>query len=337
MRMAIWHGSPAPLSFDVRADLFSQLAAMEEAGLPVEEALRTTRLPADGPARLGATRKCLRQGLGIADAGEKAGLFTPLEASLLRAAASSGSPQRLYHILSAHYARCSVRMKAMRSRLMLPAVMFVIAVFIKPLPSLLSGTLTLAGYLLKDVVPWIALVGAACLAIELVRRGRPSAHAFSSNPIDRVLLLVPLFGPMQVRRIIRDFFDSLALQLEAGVLMLNALPIALGTVRNHALRSQLSQIKPRIESGASFAQAVAGLGCRARTRARALIQTGEASGALPQMLLRISEAETATIDRFDDLAAEWVPRLAYTSVALMIGYGMFESGAFMRALPQELR
>ena len=74
-----------------------------------------------------------------------------------------------------------------------------------------------------------------------------------------------------------------------------------------------------------------------RAQAFELIRTGEASGALPRMLLRYSEAETAAIDRFDDLVAEWIPRLAYTSAALLIGYGLIHSGAFMPSLPQDLR
>jgi hypothetical protein len=55
------------------------------------------------------------------------------------------------------------------------------------------------------------------------------------------------------------------------------------------------------------------------------------------MLFRYSEAEAAAINRFDDLVAEWVPRLAYTSTALLIGYGMIHSGALGPRLPQGLR
>jgi type II secretory pathway component PulF len=148
---------------------------------------------------------------------------------------------------------------------------------------------------------------------------------------------VPLFGPVQVRRNLRDFFDSLALLLEGGMPILDALPIALSTIRDETLREQLSQIKPRIQSGASFAQAVSELSFPGRAHACALIAPGEASGALPQMLFRYSEAETAAINRFDDLVAEWVPRIAYTSTALLIGYAMIQSGAFSPSLPQDLR
>jgi general secretion pathway protein F len=306
---------------------------MEDAGLPFDNALRLVRLPPRDRPRLAGTRKWIN--LGIADAGLKGGLFTSIEASLLRAAAASGRPSRAYHLLSDHYSRRAARAKVMKSRMMLPAVMLVIAVFVRPLPNLVAGTLTLGSYLLKYLLPWIAVGGAAYLLGELPHRWQ-SARALR-NALDRVFSLVPLSGPIQVRRNVRDFFGSLALLLEAGMPILEALPIALSAVRDQTLKKQLSQIKPRIEGGASFAQAVAELSFPSHAHACALIAPGEASGALPQMLFRFSEAETAAINRFDDLVAEWVPRIVYTSTALLIGYGMIRSGAFMPSLPKDLR
>ena len=326
-------GPLTPMSVDVRAHLFSQLAAMEEAGLPFDKALRLVHLPPRERPRLTGTLKWIR--LGIADAGLKGGLFTSVEASLLRAATASGSPSRAYHLLSDHYARRAARAKMMKSRLMLPVVMLVIAVFIRPLPGLVAGTLTWGGYLLRYLLPWSAVGGAAFLLCQPSPRWQ-SARAVRTA-FDRVFSLVPLFGPIQLRRNLRDFFDSLALLLEAGMPILDALPVALSTVRDQTLRKQLSQIKPRIQSGASFAQAVSELSFPGHAQACALIAPGEASGALPQMLFRYSEAEAVAINRFDDLVAEWVPRIAYTSTALLIGYAMIQSGAFSPSLPQSLR
>ena len=210
-------------------------------------------------------------------------------------------------------------------------------IILGPLPGLITGSLTLSSYLAKHLLPWMGVGVIAYLLLELSRRRQPGAHSSWRIRLDGVLPLVPTFGRMEVRRNLRDFFDSLALLLESGVPILEALPIALDTVRNQALKSQLAQIKPRIEAGSSFAQALAGLTLFGCTQAYGPIRAGEASGALPRVLLRYSEAETAAIDRFDDLIAEWIPRLAYTSVALFVGYVMIHSGAFMPSLPQELR
>jgi general secretion pathway protein F len=326
-----------PMRFHIRADLFGQLAAMEEAGLPFDKVLDIVHLPPGEGARLKATRRWIRLGVGIAEAGRRSGLFTPLEASLVRTATVSGSPARTYRLIADQCARRAARIKAIKSRTAVPAVMIAVWIILGPVPNLVTGSLTLSSYLAKHLLPWIGVGAAAYLLFDALRRRQSSGGSFWEVRLDGVLPFVPLFGPMGVRRNLRDFFESLALLLEAGVAILEALPIALDTVRNQALKSQLAQIKPRIESGASFGQAIAGLTLFGRTQAYELIRTREASGALPRMLLRYAEAETAAIDRFDDLVAEWIPRLAYTSTALLVGYGLIHSGAFMPSLPQELR
>ncbi len=326
------------MKFNIRADLFGQLAAMEEAGLPFDKALDIVHLPPTEAARLKATRKWIRLGVGIAEAGRRSGLFTPLEASLVRTATVSGSPARTYRLIADQCARRAARIKAIRSRMILPAVMVAVWIILGPVPDLVTGSLTPSGYLLKHLLPWIGVGVTAYLLLDLLRRRQ--SGGLSSSWVIRlhgVLPFVPLFGPMEVRRNLRDFFDSLGLLLEGGLPILEALPMALDTVRNQAVKSQLGQIKPQIEVGASFWQAIAGLSLFGRTQAYQLLRTGEASGALPRMLLRYSEAETAAIDRFDDLVAEWIPRIAYTATALLVGYGLIHSGAFMPSLPQELR
>jgi len=325
------------MNFSARADLFGQLAAMEEAGLPFDKVLEIVHLPPNESARLKATRKCVGLGLGIAEAGLRGGLFTPLEASLVRTATLSGSPARTYRLIADECARRAARVKALKSRLTIPAIMIAVWIVLGPVPNLVAGSLTLSSYLVKHLLPWIAVGVAGYLLLNAFRRRQPSARSSWEILLDGALPFVPLFGPMEVRRNLRNFFDSLGLLLEGGVPILEAFSVALDTVRNQALRSQLAQIKPRIEAGTSVGQALAGLSLFGRTQAYELIRTGEASGELPRTLLRYSEAETASIDRFDDLVVEWLPRIVYTSTALLIGYGIISGGAFMPSLPQQLR
>ena len=67
-----------------------------------------------------------------------------------------------------------------------------------------------------------------------------------------------------------------------------------------------------------------------------MIAAGEASGALPEVLSRCAAGETAAIEHFDDLVAEWTPRVAYALVVLWIGSGILRSGAFMPRVPPDL-
>jgi len=325
------------VKFAIRADLFNQLAAMEDAGLPFDKVIDILHLPRSEDSRLRATRKLIRRGVGIAEAGRRGGLFTPFEAALVRMATLSGSPARTYHLLADQCTRRAARVKMLKSRMAVPAVMIVAWIILGPVPDIVLGHLTLSSYLVRHLLPWIGVGAAAYGLLEVSHRRQLGGQSSWRVALDGVLPHLPLFGPMEVRRNLRDFLDSLALMLEAGVPILEAVPIALDTVRNQAVKSQLARIKPRIDAGASFTQAIAGLPLFGRAQSFELIRIGEASGALPRALSRYSAAETAAISRFDDLVAEWIPRLVYTSTALLIGYGLIHGGAFTPSLPQDLR
>jgi general secretion pathway protein F len=317
--------------------MFKQLGAMEEAGLPIDKALSLIRLPLSAQLRLTAMRRCLSKGVGVAEAGLTSDLFTPLEASLLHAALSAGSLAHTYRRLSGNYARRAAHVTTIRSRMMLPLAMLVIAMFVQPLPSVIAGTLSPGGFLIRCLLQLIALGGAVYLFTELPHRLESGSLATRNIPLDRVLLLVPLFGPIYVRRNVRDCFESLALLLEAGMPILEALPLSVDVIRSQAIRQRFAQIKPRIEGGASFAQAVGELSFVGSTQAHAMILAGETSGALPEVLFGYSEGETTVINHFDDLVAEWTPRLVYTLAILWIGYGILRSNVFMPSLPPDLR
>jgi general secretion pathway protein F len=128
----------------------------------------------------------------------------------------------------------------------------------------------------------------------------------------------------------------LGLLLEAGMPILEALPLSVDAIRSPAIRQQFSRIGPRIEGGASFAQAIGELSFVGSEQAHAMIAAGEASGALPEVLSHYSAAETAAIEHFDDVVAEWAPRVAYALVVLWIGFGILRSGAFMPRVPADL-
>src|SRR5579872_2067247 len=175
--MAMPSGSPTPMKLHTRAELFGQLATMEEAGLPFDKVLDIVHLPGNEDSRREETRKWIKRGIGIAEAGARSGLFTPLEASLVRAATSSGSPARTYRLIADKCARRAARIRAMKSRMSLPAVMIATAIILGPVPNLVAGSLTLSGYLAKHLLPWIGVGAAAYLSFDFLRRRQPNAHS----------------------------------------------------------------------------------------------------------------------------------------------------------------
>ena len=318
-----------PLPFRTRADLYAQLAQMETSGLPFDRAFAVLNLPSPAQSRLEAMRGLLRKGIEFALAGEKSGLFTKLESRLIRAAMNAGSPANMYRRLADYYTDRALQLSTMKSRLMLPAFMFLAALFIQPIPALVSGTLSLAGYAWKVVSP-VMLVAAVIYGFRVLASndGRSTGKSWYQS--------LPLYGPIFIRRNLRDFFESLALMLEAGVSMLDALPAALDTVEDGDMRRELSKIRTRIQAGAPLAEALRGITYIKDERVIQFTQTGEASGTLPDMLMRHTRLETEAINGFLEQLAMWAPRVVYGIVVLWMAYGLLTGGGFMPRVPNDI-
>ncbi|MBL8524460.1 MAG: type II secretion system F family protein [Betaproteobacteria bacterium] len=325
------------LPYRTRAELFTQLAQLEASGLPFARAIALIEVAGEAAPRLQAMRKRAEKGEPPAQAGEKSGLFTRLEARLIHAAWNAGSPAGMYRRLADLYTARAMQLSTMKSRMALPALVLVMALFIKPLPALAGGAIGAGGYLLGIFKPLLALVLIYFLGRMLWRYLLANA---STSTAPTVLTALPLFGNLLVRRNVRDFFESVALMLEAGVSMLDALPMALETIEVGAIRREFAQLRPRIEQGLTLSQALSGLSYLNRldsaARAVEFAATGEQSGTLPEMLLRHVKMETDTINEFFRQAAQWIPRVVYGAIALWIAYGILTGGAFMPKVPANL-
>ncbi len=326
----------SPLSWQIRADLFAQLATMEKSGLPTLQAFGLLRLPPTSQVRVTTTRKLLTRGKEISIAGYDSGLFTELEANLIGAATGAGSPAPTYRRLAGYYTQRATQARVMKSRLLLPGLVLVSGLFIQPLPALVSGNLSGGRYLLHCLTPLMLIAALAYVIRNLLKQqeGRPSAMRVA---IENIVMQMPLFGSMLIRSNIRDFFESLALLVEAGMPILQALPKALETIRLVAVKTAFGEIQEKLEHGNTLAQALTHISYLENGQALALINTGEASGTLPEMLFRYAALETDTINEFHKQVAAWLPRILYMAVICWMAYGILTGTGVQTVLPEELR
>jgi general secretion pathway protein F len=326
----------APLPWQVRSDMFAQLAAMEKAGLPAVQAFGLLKVPPKLQSRVTAVKRLLVRGAPLARAGLQGALFSDLEASLVEAATQAGSPAPVYIRLAAYYTQRAAQARAMKSRMALPALVMIVGLFTQQLPQLVAGSISLGAYLWHSIRPLLAIGLLYCLGTMIYRVGEGEESEWRVA-LDRVLMRLPLFGKMLVRRNVRDFFESLALLVEAGMPILDALPRATATIKLAPVRGQFEAMAPGIAAGATLTTMVEALPLVAGSAATALIGTGEASGSLPEMLFRFADMETAAIAHFNKQVADWLPRIVYAIIALWVAYGILTSGAFMPHVPDELR
>lgn len=315
-------GGVKPLSHRIRAQLFLQLSQLEAAGLPYEKALATIALPSPATQRLKAMRALAARGVDVPKAGEQSGLFTKLEARLIRAAFYAGSPAPIYKRLAEYHSQRAMQWTAIKSRLALPAFVLVISLLVQPLPALVAGTLSVATYAVQ-VISWALSIAAVVAVLVWLVKTFPTR--------------VPLLGPIFVRSNLRDFFESVALMHEAGVPLLESLPAAIDTVSDGSIRRELTRARNRVEKQqATFAAALEGVSYLRGSPVLAFAHTGEESGTLAEMLMRYAEMETEAIGRFYAEVANWLPRVVYALVAIKVVVGIFSSGGVMPRVPKDL-
>ncbi|HEX9391699.1 MAG TPA: type II secretion system F family protein [Usitatibacteraceae bacterium] len=310
--------TPAPLPLRTRAALFTQLAALENAGLPAARAFAMLELEGEAQSRIAQTQQLLARRGDIAAAGESSGLFTKLDARLIRAALLAGSPGTMYRRLAEVYTQRAAQSATVKSRLLLPAFLFLAALLIGPLPGFITGTIGMGAYAWKILRP-LLLTGV------LILLGR------------QLLPYLPPFNRINARRNRRDFFESLALMLEAGIPMLEALPAARDIIDDAGIKREFASIAPRIAKGATLAQALAALPRGEDAHLVSFVETGEQSGTLPEMLFRHVALETNSINDFYAQLAVWAPRLVYGLVVLWMAYSLVSGPGMAPQLPAELR
>lgn len=306
---------------EIRAQIHAQLAALERAGVPVADAVGMLRLPG-AQDRVARVVQELRKGQSLADAGARAGLFTPLETTVLRAAILGGSPADAHERLGKSAAARARRVAQMRARLLMPLAVFAIALFVQPLPALIGGSLGIGAYLWQSVGTLLMLAGCIAVLQKIIDSHRSRRAGPGRVAIEQLLLRLPVIGELLVRGQAQTFFENLALLLGCGVPMFSALPIASATLSMRTLRDQFDRLLPLMQAGASLSNAARTLDCLGNPAVIGMIATGEGSGNLPELLTRYAQGEGQLVSERQEMLATWIPRIVYAVILLWMAQGL---------------
>jgi general secretion pathway protein F len=259
--------------------------------------------------------------MSIAEAGENNGVWLPWEARAIGAAAPSGRLESLFASLSAHYAGRSKLFRRIKSRLIFPLLILLLASFVAPFPALFQGVIGPSGYLLRAIGPPLFLYGSLRLLVFAYRRQLASE---TSAAWARLILTIPMLGGLLARQQQRDGLFSLLLLLESGVPILEALPLAGQGVADPLLRARyLAAAKALAEGHSPVAETLERYGVVSEPGAVALFASGETAGRLDEMIRHQLRQWDGQLELHWDTLAEWLPRLIYASVAGFMAMEIF--------------
>jgi type II secretory pathway component PulF len=303
------HGSgPLPDNAQGRALLFRQLAAVEDAGIPPQQALVTLQRDAS-PAlgkRLAKATEQLHLGQAPGEALSRAGLCQHWESEFLQAMHGGGRLGEGYGYLASQLETRALRLARLKSRLALPVLVFILALFITPLPALARGDLTVPGYLARSFLPLVLLAVFGKMLDGLLRR---------ESLAIALLRRLPVYGPLVQRQHELHSLAVLGLLLRSGLPASRAIELA-ATASTAWPSASVGRAVALTAKGEALATALTANGLCSDAGDRALLVGAESAGKLDETLARIALLRQETLDVKLDLWADWLPRLLYFAAFL---------------------
>jgi general secretion pathway protein F len=283
-----------------------ELAALMGAGLALDRALeillgleetRHLRAP------LGVVLASVRDGMSLADAFEAAAIFPKSFVTMVRAGEMGGQLEQTLQRLADYLSRASAIRETIISALVYPAILlctaglsiFVILVFVLPefAPLFAQSGKALpwstqlvmdAGAFLTDFW-WLILLGAAA-AVFVSRRALQQPRYRLMR--DRLLLKLPVLGPLMLKIQIQRFSRTLGTLLTSSIALPQALMITRDTLSNRVLADAVGETAARLKEGEELASRLRQTGVFPPV-ALDLVRIGEETGRLDEMLLRQAE------------------------------------------------
>jgi type II secretory pathway component PulF len=162
----------------------------------------------------------------------------------------------------------------------------------------------------------VVVIVAVAVIVWLIRRVlRTERGAYVK---DRVLLSLPLFGPLFKQRVVARFASTLSTLLGSGLSMAESLRIVSEVTGNTLMKRAVVQARERILAGADIATPLRDSGVIDPSIAH-MVTVGEKSGELEKMLKNISEGLEESTDIVIERLSAAVEPLIIILMAAIIG------------------
>jgi len=160
----------------------------------------------------------------------------------------------------------------------------------KPLPALTQFVIGVSNLVKDNII--LLVVGAviAIFAIKFIGR-TPKGAAF----FDKVLLKTPLFGDLIRKSSISRFSRTLGTLVTSGVPILQALIITRETAGNQVISDAIGKVHDAVKEGESIVAPLDASGVFP-PMVISMIDVGEETGQLPEMLLKVAEVYDDEVD-----------------------------------------
>lgn len=315
-----------------------QLAIMIETGVPISDALDCVTQQSTDPnfkAVLGDVTKHVQAGGELSAALRKYPKVFPVAmTSLIRASEVSGTMGAMLNRIATYLAKEQQVTKRVRGALAYPLFMLAIAIgvtvflltFVLPrfaaiyatrgasLPAPTRLLIMVSGALVDYWYLWIALIAAAVFGLITMNR-TAKGQRFASWLKLQTPVVRHLFLALYVGRVTR----TMGVMLMAGVSMLETIPIAQQVVNNAYFDDLFDEIDNRLRQGSQLSDPLFASKVFPRPVAQ-MIYSGEKSGRLSQVMLRVADHAEGELDEAIKTATQFIEPVIIVFMGALVGF-----------------
>ena len=183
----------------------------------------------------------------------------------------------------------------------------------KPLPGLTAAVIAVSDFIQHRIVTTVLIVAGIAIAFRFFSRSK-----FGIRVIDWLLLRIPAFGPLFLKASIARFTRTLGTLLSSGVPILQALAITRDTSGNIHVANALNFVHDRVKEGDNIAKPLNSTKVFPDI-VGSMIEVGEETGALPDMLNRIADTYDDEVDNAVGSITSIIEPIMIVCMALVVG------------------
>ena len=286
-----------------------KFSVMTGAGVEISRALEVLASQETDKRFKRALRRTLdavNAGDGLPEAMEKSPeAFPPFYTGLVRAAGAGGDMGGVLSRFADSLMKSELLRKKVRTAMIYPlvvvgtaaAVMFAALAFLvpvftqvfadmgAPLPALTQTVADTAFFVKENLLPIFAGIAFLAFAPSAVRNRSGRAAVF----VDKTVFLIPVFGEMAHKAALSRFCGALSSLLRGGVPLVSALESVSSASANRFFSREVVAAARRMVKGGGVAEAFSAGGRAFPAVFVSMVDAGERSGRLPQMLEVLSE------------------------------------------------
>ncbi|MGC3981948.1 MAG: type II secretion system F family protein [Steroidobacteraceae bacterium] len=315
-----------------------QLATMLQAGIPMVQAFEIVGNGHEKPAMqrlILAIKGDVEAGTTLHEALAKHPLyFDDLFVNLVEAGEHAGALETLLDKVASYKEKTEALKKKIKKAMFYPAAVLVVAVivtlvlliFVIPqfesifkdfgadLPAFTMMVISLSKFVqATGIYMGVIAAGGIYAFFYFYKRSRPMRQA-----IDRILLKMPVLGPILVKAAIARFARTLSTMFAAGVPLVEALVSVSGATGNIVYQDATLRIRDEVSTGQRLQRSMENTGLFPNMVVQ-MIAVGEESGSLDAMSGKVADFYEADVDAAVDAMSSLLEPLIMAILGVLVG------------------